>query len=153
MKNLNPHTELHKIFGKSVTGNTFNKKLDPRMKSLYPRSYFVQPQIGSWHPCQNLSMTMVKEETDGYFRYVHSKSYQDYEKQFRLAIELHTDQAFVNILGEKPYHTNTLLTLADHYRSQSDYVTERDYIEKCLYALETATDASMRWGSSKLDYR
>ena len=167
-RNLNSQTELTRIFGKGVGASApVDRRIDQaRMRSLYPKSNFVQPKVGEWAPIKDMGFSMVLDATlnktvsepeqnenlsesakkspkksqntlenssKKVFNYQHSKFYQKIEKNFRLAIELHQDHEFTAILGQKPYHVNTLLTMADVYRSQQDYISERYMVEQCLY--------------------
>ena len=101
-----------------------------RLKAYYPKSNFVQPKVGEWAPIKNLGFGMQPDDeqkntsasssspssnSKQLFRFYHSKYYQKIEKNFRLAIELHQDHEFMGILQQKPYHSNTLMTMADVY--------------------------------------
>ena len=154
-RSLNPNFELNKIFGKNViidrNKNSGYNKNSQQIKSLYPRSLFVEPRIGIWAPCQKLalSMNMVDEKSNS-FCYTHTSAYRATEKRFRLAIELNQTHIFNEIQADRPYHVNTLLQLSDYYNSQQDYNSEREMLEKCIYGLEAAFDSRLSLADDKL---
>ncbi|KAJ0258155.1 hypothetical protein HA466_0070020 [Hirschfeldia incana] len=80
------------------------------------------------------------ETKDGYnyFRYIHSSSYEQAQRAFQAAQNLHDLNGVASVLINNPYHIDSLITMADYFKFSGDHQMAADAIGKCLYGLERA---------------
>ncbi|CAN6994184.1 unnamed protein product [Brassica rapa subsp. trilocularis] len=80
------------------------------------------------------------ETKDGYnyFRYTHSSSYEQAQRAFQAAQNLHDLNGVASVLINNPYHIDSLITMADYFKFAGDHQMSADAIGKCLYGLERA---------------
>nr|VDD03937.1 unnamed protein product [Brassica oleracea] len=80
------------------------------------------------------------ETKDGYnyFRYTHSSSYEQAQRAFQAAQNLHDLNGVASVLINHPYHIDSLITMADYFKFAGDHQMSADAIGKCLYGLERA---------------
>lgn len=80
------------------------------------------------------------ETKDGYnyFRYIHSSSYEQAQRSFQAAQNLHDLNGVASVLINHPYHIDSLITMADYFKFAGDHQMAADAIGKCLYGLERA---------------
>ncbi|XP_074313198.1 uncharacterized protein LOC141648435 [Silene latifolia] len=163
-KLLNAENELRRIFGSKVvsqfensnqTGTSRQGRGGKRGGYAHRKSLLVSPSE-HW-PRWDGSFSMEPLECkDGnqYFRYVHSPSYSQAQRQFEAAKAIHDLNGVASVLMHHPYHVESLLTLSDYFRFSGEHQTAADFIAKCLYALECAWHPMFTplQGNSRLEY-
>lgn len=90
-----------------------------------------------------------------YFQYVQSSSYLAVQSIYEDCVATHDPNTIARLLGKYPYHVDSLLALADVYRSMGEYQNSADLLERCLYALESAWHPwfNPRLGTCRLEYK
>ncbi|CAA0821206.1 Unknown protein [Striga hermonthica] len=144
-KFLSAENELRRIFGNSVvkTHERSNVSANSRQvrggRHILKRTILVSPSQHWPRWDGSLSMELL-ETKDGvhYFKYVQSSSYAQAQRVFEAARASHDLNAIGSILLNHPYHTESLLTLADYFKFIGEHQMSADSIGKCLYALECA---------------
>ncbi|XP_051135956.1 uncharacterized protein LOC127254741 isoform X2 [Andrographis paniculata] len=147
-KFLNAENELRRIFGSRVVKSyeKHHSSANPRLPAggrrgnhHFKRTILVSPSQ-HW-PRWDGSLTMELLETrDGvhYFRYMQSSSYTAAQRAFDSAKALHDLNGIANILLNHPYHTESLIVLADYFKFTGEHQMSSDATAKCLYAMECA---------------
>lgn len=69
---------------------------------------------------------------------MHSPSYSQYQKSFEAAKAINDINGVANILQHRPYHIDSLLTMAEYFKVVGEQQMSGDTIARCLYALECA---------------
>ncbi|GMY09146.1 transcription factor 25 [Fagus crenata] len=149
-KYLNAENELRRIFGSKVV-KSFEKSHQAgssrqirggRRGNLAHRKTIIVTPSDHW-PRWDGSLSMEFLETrDGYhyFRYVHSSSYSQAQREFEVAKDIHDLNRIANILLYNPYHLDSLITMAEYFKFVGEHQMSADAIAKSLYALECAWD-------------
>eukprot|EP00003_Mantamonas_plastica_P000355 TRINITY_DN102_c2_g1_i2.p1 TRINITY_DN102_c2_g1~~TRINITY_DN102_c2_g1_i2.p1 ORF type:complete len:516 (-),score=185.54 TRINITY_DN102_c2_g1_i2:15-1562(-) len=84
-----------------------------------------------------LSMELVESEGNTrFFRFVFSDQYKGIQEEYRRCVASHNPQTLANLLQYYPYHVDTLLQLAEYYKSTNDLGSSGDLIRRALYAYE-----------------
>ncbi|KAF3903413.1 hypothetical protein ABW21_db0200478 [Orbilia brochopaga] len=151
---LDPENEMRKLFGRvaaarEATGadranqelrQLGQRVLRPNMnRDLARRSVFVHPGY-DWprDGSGGLSMELVERGSDGttLFRYVHSRAYQDTQRQFNECVRsINPDRMFLH-LETNPYHVSTLLQGSHITSTQTtDQAGAQILLKRALYAL------------------
>ncbi|XP_040265495.1 transcription factor 25 [Bufo bufo] len=153
-RNLNPETELKKIFGsRAVMGDQ-----RPRQRQrLHHRSTWLTSPKNTWPRFSKTGISMSLLETKRgvqYFTFEHHRDYQQVQFKFLDAVESMDPNNIVLLLQMNPYHVDSLLQLSDVCRLQEDQEMARDLIERALYSLECAFHPvfSLTSGTCRLDY-
>ncbi|EXC13627.1 hypothetical protein L484_019584 [Morus notabilis] len=147
-KFLNAENELRRIFGSKVV-KSFEKSSQTgssrqargvRRGGYNPRKTVLVTPSEHWPRWDgSLSMEFL-EVKDGYhyFRYVHSSSHSQAQREFEAAKAIHDLNGIASILLYHPYHLDSLITMADYFKFAGEHQMSTDSISKCLYALECA---------------
>lgn len=138
---LNIYNELQKIFGSQVLKK--NKDYRRRQKggsSSHKGVWLTQP-AESWTKMikVGLGMELVETEKDGtmYFKYVHSKEYQDVQFEFLdIVNSMSNGEHLHKLLVENQLNVDALITYSDFCTISEEVVMAREYIERALYVLE-----------------
>ncbi|KAG9474946.1 hypothetical protein GDO78_003420 [Eleutherodactylus coqui] len=153
-RNLNPETELKKIFGsRAVMGDQRARQ----RQRLHHRSTWLTSPKNTWPKFSKTGITMSLLETKRgvqYFTFEHQRDYQQVQFKFLDAVESMDPNNIVLLLQMNPYHVDSLLQLSDVCRLQEDQEMARDLIERALYSLECAFHPvfSLTSGTCRLDY-
>ena len=160
-RQLKPDRELRRMFGSSsisaVMGEDANEGADPslagasrRVRRLAARGLLVRAKLKpgtivapreEWPKFECL-MEMKKgdSEADGtpMWRYVPTAkggaAQEMYEEQ-QMTLD---PNAIAAVLQAYPWHTESLLTMADTYRMMGENAYADEFVDRCLYALEMA---------------
>ncbi|CAL5195854.1 unnamed protein product [Lathyrus oleraceus] len=148
-KHLSAENELIRIFGSKVVKSFENTNNQPsssrpmrgvrRVRHNLKKTVLVTP-ANTWLPCDDsLSMQFLEIKNGyNYFRYVHSPSYSQYQKSFEAAKAINDINGIASILQHRPYHIDSLLTMAEYFKVVGEQQMSADTIARCLYALECA---------------
>ncbi|KAL9304205.1 hypothetical protein ACSQ67_021468 [Phaseolus vulgaris] len=148
-KYLNAENELRRIFGSKVMKSfeTSNQASSSRqMRGVRGRVHYnlrksvlVTPS-DNWLRCDDsLSMQFLELKNGyNYFRYVHSPSYSQSQRAFEAAKAINDINGIASILQHRPYHIDSLLTMAEYFTVLGEQPMSADAIARCLYALECA---------------
>ncbi|KAH9508892.1 Transcription factor 25 [Bulinus truncatus] len=153
-RQLNPETELKRIFGSQVVRGEQPRNRRQRNCPLHRSGRLVQPK-DTWHSTSGSGLSMkYLGETDG-FVFEHSSAYQKIQHQFCDAVESGHPELIISILREHPYHVDTLLQMADMYRGTEDFQTAAESIEKALFGMESAFHSlfNLAAGNCFLNYK
>ncbi|TKY64179.1 Transcription factor 25 [Spatholobus suberectus] len=103
------------------------------------KSVLVTPS-DNWLRCDDsLSMQFLEIKNGyNYFRYVHSPSYSQSQRAFEAAKAINDINGIASILQHRPYHIDSLLTMAEYFAVLGEQQMSADAIARCLYALECA---------------
>lgn len=156
-KNLNPETELKRIFGSRVIREEQGSRRRTNTRRKQRATWMAQPK-DNWMPIGKTGLTMaLKEKKNGYqyFSYEHSSQYQQVQFQFYDAVESLDPQNIGNILQLQPYHIDALIQLSEVFRMSEDMQMAAELIERALYAMEMSFHPlfNMATGQCRLDYR
>ncbi|KAF3934752.1 hypothetical protein ABW20_dc0107682 [Dactylellina cionopaga] len=151
-RHLDLENEMRKLFGRAAASReapTDTRQLPrgqrppggrPLVASGGRRNVFVQagenwPREGSG----GLSMELVEKNADDgtvLFRYVHSRAYQDVQRQFNECVRSMDPERMVTHLHSHPYHISTLLQTSHIALAQSnDPTTSQTLISRALFSL------------------
>ncbi|KAJ6258908.1 hypothetical protein Dda_5803 [Drechslerella dactyloides] len=150
-RSLDSENEMRRLFGRAATRESgAGAHHDPRQQraqrlasNIGRRNVFVQrgdgwPREGSG----GLSMELVERRPDGttLFQYVHSRAYQDVQRQFNECVRsMDPDRMFTH-LSAHPYHISTLLQASHIALTQStDQAAAQTLIARALHALGRST--------------
>ncbi|ESW07343.1 hypothetical protein PHAVU_010G121700 [Phaseolus vulgaris] len=148
-KYLNAENELRRIFGSKVMKSfeSSNQASSSRqMRGVRGRVHYnlrksvlVTPS-DNWLRCDDsLSMQFLELKNGyNYFRYVHSPSYSQSQRAFEAAKAINDINGIASILQHRPYHIDSLLTMAEYFTVLGEQPMSADAIARCLYALECA---------------
>ncbi|XP_057454967.1 uncharacterized protein LOC130746373 [Lotus japonicus] len=147
-KYLNAENELRRIFGSKVVKSfeTSNQASSSRQirgvrrgRHNLKKTVLVTP-ASNWVQCDDsLSMEFLETKNGyNYFRYVHSSSYSQSQRAFEAAKAINDINGVASILQYRPYHIDSLLTMAEYFKVLGEQQMSADSIARCLYALECA---------------
>ncbi|KHN15858.1 Transcription factor 25 [Glycine soja] len=148
-KCLNAENELRRIFGSKVVKSFVSSNqvgssrqmrgVRGRVHYNLKKSVLVTPS-DSWLRCDDsLSMQFLEIKNGyNYFRYVHSPSYSQSQRAFEAAKAINDINGIASILQHRPYHIDSLLTMAEYFAVLGEQQMSADAIARCLYALECA---------------
>ncbi|XP_045789755.1 transcription factor 25 [Trifolium pratense] len=148
-KHLSAENELIRIFGSKVVKSFENSNNQPsssrqmrgvrRVRHNLKKTFLVTP-ANTWLPLDDsLSMQFLETKNGyNYFRYVHSPSYSQYQNSFEAAKAINDINGIASILQHRPYHIDSLLTMAEYFKVVGEQQISADTIARCLYALECA---------------
>ncbi|GFR82753.1 transcription factor 25 [Elysia marginata] len=138
-RNLNPETELVRIFGSQVVRGEQRQDRYRRQRNrpVQRSSKLVQPKE-NWHHTggSGLSMTYLGEEEG--FKFEHSPTYQKQQFEFYDAVESGHPEAIASVLRKQPYHIDSLIQISDFHRINEDFQVAAEFIEKAIYGMECA---------------
>lgn len=69
---------------------------------------------------------------------MHSSSYSQSQRAFEAAKAINDINGIASILQHRPYHLDSLLTMAEYFKVLGEQQMSADAIARCLYALECA---------------
>ncbi|KAG5008985.1 hypothetical protein JHK87_017500 [Glycine soja] len=148
-KYLNAENELRRIFGSKVVksfessnqvGSSRQMRgVRGRVHYNLKKSVLVTPS-DNWLRCDDSLVMQFLEIKNGYnyFRYVHSLSYSQSQRAFEAAKAINDINGIASILQHRPYHIDSLLTMAEYFAVLGEQQMSADAIARCLYALECA---------------
>lgn len=111
-KNLNPHNELKRMFGKVVNQEQQKKRRGGNYRSLKP-SLMTNPKDAWPNPNRSgifMNYVNLAQNTDSsnknllYFTYEHSQSYRAVQQKFLQSVESIDSNNIVQIINMQPYH-------------------------------------------------
>ncbi|CAO1401010.1 unnamed protein product [Diamesa serratosioi] len=165
-KNLNPQTEMKKMFGKIVQDQ---KKRSQRggnfrsFKSIYltnPKDNW--PAVNKTGIYMNLVQDATTSKTNGNqnilnFAFEHSANYRQVQLKFLQSMESIDSNNIVKIINMSPYHIDALIQLSELCKMSEDMAMAAELIEHALYAYEYASAShsmfSLTQGNCRMDYR
>ena len=83
-------------------------------------------------------VSIDKETGDKIFSFVKSKEYHSLQKEFSMVQGTMDIQQLANFLGRNFYHHESLIFIADYLRLQGKFTEAQGFLERCLFAYETA---------------
>ncbi|CCX32802.1 Similar to Transcription factor 25; acc. no. Q8R3L2 [Pyronema omphalodes CBS 100304] len=103
------------------------------------KNTFVQPK-DDWPNSGSGGLGMEIEHSDPetgitYYRFVHSKTYQGVQREFRICVEAMDPDRMIALLQHNPYHITTLLQCSEIFHHQRDYNVAGDLLERALFSL------------------
>lgn len=110
-KNLNPHNELKRMFGKVVNQEQQKKRRGGNFRSLKP-SLMTNPKESWPNPNRsgifmNLSSASAADQKNSlYFTFEHSQSYRAVQQKFLQSVESIDSNNIVQIINMQPYHVD-----------------------------------------------
>ncbi|KAK3597518.1 hypothetical protein CHS0354_018110 [Potamilus streckersoni] len=155
-KNLNPDTELRRIFGSRVIQAEQSRRR-MRMRGRQRISWLTQPKE-NWPALGKTGLSMRQTESKGndlYFVFEHSPQYQEVQIRFYDAVESLNPQNIANILQEHPYHIDALIQLSEVFRMSEDMQMASELIERAMLGMEMAFHPmfSLTTGTSRLEFK
>lgn len=108
-KNLNPHNELKRMFGKVVNQEQQKKRRGGNYRSLKP-SLMTNPKDSWPNPNRSGIFMNLAQNTDSsskhllYFTFEHSQSYRAVQQKFLQSVESIDSNNIVQIINMQPYH-------------------------------------------------
>ncbi|CRL02217.1 CLUMA_CG015398, isoform A [Clunio marinus] len=169
-KNLNPQTELKRMFGKVVNQEQQKKRRGGNFRSL-KSVYLMSNPKDSWPPINRTGLYMnllpnpdISPTSSGggktnknlvYFSFEHSQSYRAIQQKFLKSVESIDSNNIVKIINMQPYHIDALIQLSELCKMSEDNSMAAELIEHALYAFECAFHSmfSVTNGNCRLDYR
>ncbi|XP_059164904.1 ribosome quality control complex subunit TCF25-like [Physella acuta] len=155
-RNLNPETELKRMFGAQVIRGEQQQQRNRRHRNhpLHRSSRLVQPK-DTWHNTGGIGVSMKYLGENEGFTFEHSPAYQKIQHQFCDAVESGHPELIISILRDHPYHFDTLLQMAEFHRANEDVQTAAESIEKALYGMECVFHPmfNLASGNCHLSYR
>nr|CAB3264367.1 NACHT, LRR and PYD domains-containing protein 14-like [Phallusia mammillata] len=153
---LNPDNELRKIFGSRALMEDASYRRRNQAKSNRG-VWLTQPQ-NNWVKLGRTGITMNLIETKNgvqYFKYEHSRDYQDVQFKFLDAVETSDHRNIASVLERHTYHVDSLVTFSDVYKVHDDIKMARELIERALYCLERSFHPcfNLTTGLCRLDYK
>ncbi|KAL0862088.1 hypothetical protein Bca101_041206 [Brassica carinata] len=150
-KYLNLENELRRMYGSKVVkslesssqggggGSSRQGRGGRRGVHHISKTVLITPMENWARWDRSFSMEFL-ETKDGYnyFRYIHSSSYEQAQRSFQAAQNLHDLNGVASVLINHPYHIDSLITMADYFKFAGDHQMAADAIGKCLYGLERA---------------
>ena len=106
-----------------------------------------------------LGMEMVERAWDftTEFRFMHSKIYEESQKEFNYCVETLDPQAMITLLQLRPYHISTLVQVSEIAKHQGDHAVAADLMERALFtfgrSVHSSFGAALAEGKARLDYR
>jgi len=152
---LNPENELRKIFGTRVlSGDSSYRR---RNKPVSHKAWLIQPD-SNWTKRGKVGLSMELINTAGnvsYFKFVHSKEYQDVQFLFLDAVESSNHHNIARVLEKNRFHVDSLLTFSDIYKIHDDLKMAREMVERAIYCLECSFHScfNMTTGNCRLEYK
>nr|KYP39724.1 Transcription factor 25 [Cajanus cajan] len=147
-KYLNAENELRRIFGSKVVKSfesSSQASSSRQMRGVRGRGHYTLKSVlvtpsDNWLRCEDsLSMQFLEIKNGyNYFRYVHSPSYSQTQRAFEAAKAINDINGIASILQHRPYHIDSLLTMAEYFAVLGEQQMSADAIARCLYALECA---------------
>ncbi|KAL2041233.1 hypothetical protein N7G274_006178 [Stereocaulon virgatum] len=110
-------------------------------------------------PSGGLGMELVEKMEDGTveYRFVHSTTYQDVQRQFETCVESMDPQRMIQLLQFNPYHISTLLQVSEIAKQQGDHSVSGDLLERALFSfgrsVHSSFTAALAEGKARLDFR
>ncbi|KAF3911956.1 hypothetical protein AA313_de0202702 [Arthrobotrys entomopaga] len=152
-RHLDLENEMRKLFGRGATSRESNaepRQQQPRgqrlpggrphLASSGRRNVFVQPGADwPWEGSGGLSMELVEKNPENgtvTFKYVHSRVYQDVQRQFNECVRSMDPDRMIEHLRNFPYHISTLLQTSQiALTHNNDPPTSQALISRALFAL------------------
>ncbi|KAK5157192.1 hypothetical protein LTR04_005494 [Oleoguttula sp. CCFEE 6159] len=106
-----------------------------------------------------LGMEVVEKRPDGVVEYnfVHSRSYQDVQRQFETCVVSMDPNRLVQLLQYNPYHISTLLQVSEIAKQERENATSGDLLERALFSFGRAVHSTfpknVSEGKARLDFR
>uniref|UniRef100_A0A336KKI3 CSON009574 protein n=1 Tax=Culicoides sonorensis TaxID=179676 RepID=A0A336KKI3_CULSO len=171
-KNLNPATEMKRMFGNRVVQAEQNKRRNPRGGSRLMRSTWLVNPKENWPPVSKTGIYMnlvpnpvlpstpthkplTPDKNAIYFAFEHNPAYRLLQQKFLTAVETMDSDNIIKIINQQPYHVDSLIQLSELCKMSEDYSMASELIEHALFALESSFHSmfSIVSGTSRLDYR
>lgn len=108
-KNLNPHNELKRMFGKVVNQEQQKKRRGGNFRSLKP-SLMTNPKDSWPNPNRSGIFMNLSQNSDAsqknllFFTFEHSQSYRAVQQKFLQSVESIDSNNIVQIINMQPYH-------------------------------------------------
>ncbi|KAG9509401.1 Transcription factor 25 [Fragariocoptes setiger] len=181
-RNLNPDNELRRMFGRKIIDSERATRVQRRAgRSTGVSSRNSASLVGDEDriPTSRTGLIMILDDELNreyntsqnkdnnnksdtllkgiqYFRFVHSKNYQQTHNRFLDAAEQGDTAEILRILtpGE-PLHVESLIQLSDVVRESEDYKTASEFIQQALAIIQNSfhTSFNMTQARCRLDYR
>ncbi|KAF2100963.1 DUF654-domain-containing protein, partial [Rhizodiscina lignyota] len=106
-----------------------------------------------------LGMELIEKNTHGecVFKYVHSPSYQEVQRQFQSCVRTMDHEHMVHLLRVNPYHISTLLQVSDMAKQERDHTASGDLLERALFtfgrAIHSTFSKRLSEGTARLEFR
>ncbi|OJD29977.1 nulp1-pending protein [Diplodia corticola] len=106
-----------------------------------------------------LGMEVVEKRADGTveYRFIHSTSYQDVQRQFESCVASMDPNRLVQLLQFNPYHISTLLQVSEIAKQERDHATSGDLLERALFSfgrsIHSTFSNNISQGKARLDFR
>ncbi|KAJ4340051.1 hypothetical protein N0V95_007602, partial [Ascochyta clinopodiicola] len=110
--------------GSRLTGLSLRRNIFVQGKEEWPRA-----------TSGGLGMEIVEKRADGSveYRFVHSTSYQETQRQFAVCVASMDPERMVQLLHHNPYHISTLLQVSEIAKQQRDNASASDLLERALF--------------------
>lgn len=170
-KNLNPSTEMKRMFGNRVVQAEQNKRRNVRGGARLLRSTWLVNPKESWPPVGKTGIYMnlvpnpepskspthkiISDKGAIYFAFEHSPTYRQLQQKFLTAVETMDSDQIIKIINSQPYHVDSLIQLSELCKMSEDFLMASELIEHALFALESSFHSmfSITQGTSRIDYR
>ena len=83
-------------------------------------------------------VALDKKTGDRIFSFVKSPAYHSLQKEFNMVQGTMDIQQLANFLGRNFYHHESLIFIADYLRLQGKFTEAARFLERCLFAFESA---------------
>ncbi|KAF2278043.1 DUF654-domain-containing protein [Westerdykella ornata] len=177
-QHLHAANEMRKLFGRAAQ-QSVPEDLPPAARRRQRGRGHQGPVQGGRHPSlglrknifiqgkdewpraapSGLSMELVEKRRDGTveYRFVHSRSYQDVQRQFETCVASMDPARMLQLLHFNPYHISTLLQVSEIAKQQRDNASAGDLIERALFSFGRAVHSTfsnnLSQGKARLDFR
>ena len=164
---LQGSSELKRIFGSEVTRGLLQSEQDDSganfagasrrirrlaARGLIKQNYSLKKGLlitpkNTWPPYTKGALVLTHIGTSPHGRalysYVPSRSYEAIQSEYRNVQASYNPRNLMGLLQLYPYHIDSLLSVADLYRSTGDGQYADEMLEMCIYALEQGWPSSM----------
>ncbi|GAO48501.1 hypothetical protein G7K_2674-t1 [Saitoella complicata NRRL Y-17804] len=172
-KSLDAEAEMKRMFGSKVVNSDRPEAgpARPRIRGQLPRGLakalsasagkkgiLIQPKE-NWPGVikGGLGMEIVERHDDGVmeFKFSHSRTYQDVQRQFYMCVNSYDPNNLVNLLHLNPFHVDTLLQVSEILKHQGDHAQAGEMIERALWTFDRALHSlfNIANGTARLPFK
>ncbi|KAJ8329723.1 hypothetical protein QVD99_004004 [Batrachochytrium dendrobatidis] len=152
---LDADVEMSRVFGSKVVRDEIRAK---KYAKTSKRTILVHCRQ-AWSKLSNTGISMEVVQTNStiqptVFSFVHSKAYQEGQRQFVQAIESHNPEALTTLLQFYPSNVDILLQLSEICKHQNEIASAGELVERALYTFERSFHSlfNISAGNCKISY-
>ncbi|KAH0602387.1 uncharacterized protein H6S33_008726 [Morchella sextelata] len=165
-RNFDAANEMRRLFGRVALDGAEEHGAGGRKRAAVPargltgrKNTFVQAKE-EWPVASSGGLGMETVSTDGdnvtEFRFVHSRAYQDVQKQFMMCVASMDPNRLIQLMQHNPYHVSTLLQASEIFAQQRDHTISGDLLERALFtfgrSLHSTFQSKISEGNARLSF-